>query len=470
MLASVPCASVTQCNPEASREEEVSTDVLVVGGGLGGLAAALDLKKYGYAVKVVHVGALGGHHVLGSAPRLSDVDVEPFVSKAGELDLLEGFFDGFYVYSNGVRYRVRYKHLVLATGGVDVPITFPQGRKAPQKVAEEVLARPPSGLRILVWGTTEWGLRTALSLRRSGNEVVVMDNSAYLRDVKYYEKVKSAIDFPVITSVRIRGFEKGLLKYEVVTGRKENQPGEVNIDLVVSAVRLVNPYVVTKLGYKVWYSFELSSLVPRRSNYGELLILDESGRSVGGSNVYVTGHLYGALRESHIVEQGRLLAAYIASKDGIESRDKAKDLLDKFLVTLTIEANWLYNLGNRLEKGTDDTRRYVEPNVIDVPFWASYWPQIEEVEEDIVICPCDGSTIDKYLEEVKRLNNLKEVKIKITHEETDLLRQLKIPTLQFSGSVCKESVCLPYAAVILGAALAQRPSYFLYGKPQMLYG
>ncbi|MEZ0320278.1 MAG: FAD-dependent oxidoreductase [Pyrobaculum sp.] len=463
------CATVIQCNPDASREDEMSTDVLVVGGGLGGLVTALDLKKHGYTVKVVYVGALGGHHLLGSAPRLSDVDVESLVSKASELDALEGFFDGFYVYSNGIKYRVRYRHLILATGGVDVPITFPQSRKVPQKVAEEVLARPPSGLKILVWGTTEWGLRTAISLRRSGNEVVVMDNSAYIRDVKYYEKVKSMIDFPVITSVRIKEFRSGL-RYEVVTGKKKNQIGEVNIDLIVSAVRLVNPYVVTRLGYKVWYSFELNSLVPRRTNYGELLILDESGRSVGGSNVYVTGHLYGALRESHVVEQGKLLAAYIASKDGVESGDKAKDLLDKFLVTLTIEANWLYNLGNRLEKGTDDTRRYVEPNVIDVPFWASYWPQIEEVEEDLVICPCDGSTIGKYLEEVKRLNNLKEVKIKITHEETDLLRQLKIPALQFGGSVCKEAVCLPYAAIILGAALAQRPSYFLYGKPQMLYG
>jgi hypothetical protein len=61
------------------------------------------------------------------------------------------------------------------------------------------------------------------------------------------------------------------------------------------------------------------------------------------------------------------------------------------------------------------------------------------------------------------------VKIKITHEETDLLRQLKLPQLNFGG-LCAESVCLPYAAIILGAALAQRPSYFLYGKPQMLYG
>jgi hypothetical protein len=145
-----------------------------------------------------------------------------------------------------------------------------------------------------------------------------------------------------------------------------------------------------------------------------------------------------------------------------------KNELDKFLVTLTVEANWLYNLGNRLEKGTDGTGRYVEPNVIDVPHWASFWPQLEEAE-DVVICPCDGTTIDKVMAEIKRLNRLKEVKIKITHEETDLLRQLKLPQLNFGG-LCAESVCLPYAAIILGAALAQRPSYFLYGKPQMLYG
>ena len=140
------------------------------------------------------------------------------------------------------------------------------------------------------------------------------------------------------------------------------------------------------MGYRVFYSFELNSLVPRRSVYGELLSVDESGRAVGGGNVYAVGHLYGAVKDGHVVDQGRLLAMYIASKDGLEDAGRVKDALDKFLVRLAVEANWLYNLGNRLEKGTDGTGRYVEPNVIDVPHWASYWPQLDELE-DVVICP-----------------------------------------------------------------------------------
>jgi hypothetical protein len=266
----------------------------------------------------------------------------------------------------------------------------------------------------------------------------------------------------------IRGFEKGMLTYEVVTGRKQNEIRQEKIDLIVSAVRMINPYVPMKLGFRVFYSFELNSLIPRRTNVGELLTLDGTGRAVGGSNVYATGHLYGAVRENHVVQQAKLLAKYIASKDEHEESDAVKGELDKFLVTLTIEANWLYNLSNRLEKGTDGTGRYVEPNVIDVPHWASFWPQMEDIE-DVVICPCDGTSMEDVLAEIKRLNNLKKTKIKITHEETDLLRQLKVPQLNFKGS-CAESICPPYAAIILGAALAQKPSYFLYGKPQMLYG
>ncbi|MFN7106474.1 MAG: pyridine nucleotide-disulfide oxidoreductase, partial [Pyrobaculum sp.] len=349
--------------------------------------------------------------------------------------------------------------LILATGGVDVPITFPQSLKAPQKTAEEVLTEPPSGLNVVIWGTTEWGLRTALSLK-NGNEVVVIDNSTYLRDVKYYEKIKPKLN--IMTSVRLLKYDNGLV-YEVIT-EKGRETHRLKADLIVSTVRIANPLAATRLGLRVFYSFELNSLIPRRNNYGELLAGE--GKSVGGSNMYATGHLYGALRESHIVEQGKLLAAYIASKDGVESPDKTRELLDKYLVQLTIEANWLYNLGNRLERGTDETGRYVEPNVIDVPHWASFWPQIDEIE-DFVICPCDGYTLKKYLDEVKKVNK-REVKTKITHDEADVLRQLNLPKLVFT-STCGETMCVPYAAIILGAVLAQKPSYFLYGKPQMLY-
>ncbi|ABO09573.1 FAD-dependent oxidoreductase [Pyrobaculum calidifontis] len=458
------CKSAIQCVPQATREEELNVDVLIVGGSVGGIVAALELKKYGYSPKIVHTGPLGGHRVLVDPSQ----EIQAIVARANELDVEAGFFDGSYVYTNGVRYKVKYKHLILATGGADVPITFPGSTKVPQKTAEEVLQDPPNGLNVVVWGSSEWGLKTAIALRRRGNNVVVMDNSAYLRDVKYYEEVKSRLDFPIITSARLTGYKSGALKYRVKTVRGKEEEGEMKVDLIVSAVRMVNPYVPMKMGYRVFYSFELNSLVPRRSVYGELLSVDESGRAVGGGNVYAVGHLYGAVKDGHVVDQGRLLAMYIASKDGLEDAGRVKDALDKFLVRLAVEANWLYNLGNRLEKGTDGTGRYVEPNVIDVPHWASYWPQLDELE-DVVICPCDGTTLRKVLDEVKRLNSVKELKVKITHEETDLLRHLKVPKVSFGNSVCAESVCIPYAVIILGAALAQRPSYFIYGKPQMLY-
>jgi monoamine oxidase len=108
----VGCVSPISCELQASREAELRTDVLVVGGGLGGLVAALELRRYGYEVKIVHMGRLGGHHVLGSAPRFAeDIDVESITAKVKELDVMEGFFDGLFVYSGGTRYSVHYRHL-----------------------------------------------------------------------------------------------------------------------------------------------------------------------------------------------------------------------------------------------------------------------------------------------------------------------------------------------------------------------
>ncbi len=450
------CVSPIRCEPKATREGELEADVLIVGSGLGGLAAALELKKYGYNPKVVYVGRVGGHRAI--VPSEAAVDV---VNKAGVLDLHTGFFDGMYVYQGDGRYRVKYKHLVLATGGVDVPITFPNSTRAPQKTAEELLSQKPSGLNIVVWGTTEWGFKTALALRDAGNDVVVMDNSAYARDAKYYERVKTRLE--VITAVRLRSYEDELV-YEEITERGAKIHRK-KVDLIVSTVRIVNPLAVARLGFKVFYSFELNSLVPRRNNYGELLTLGERDVAVGGSNVYSTGHLYGALSDDITIEQGRLLALYIASKDGVEDAEKTKSEMEKFLGKLSIEANWLYNLGNRLEKGTDGTGRYVEPNVVDVPHWASFWPQMD-VDEDVVICPCDGTSMGRILEVVREMN--RRVKLKITHEEVDILRHLKTPKLSF-GTTCGESLCVPYASIMLAAALSQKPSYFLYGKPQMLY-
>ncbi|MEM4604658.1 MAG: FAD-dependent oxidoreductase [Pyrobaculum sp.] len=457
------CETAARCEPTAVREGELRTDVLVIGGGLGGLVSALELKKYGYDVKVAYVGPLGGHHVLG----MTEAEVESIVAKSKELELFQGFFDGFYLYSDGVKYRAVYKHLILATGGVDLPVTFPKSRNAPQKTAEEILASPPTGLKIAVWGTTEWGLRTAITLRRIGNEILVLDNSAYLRDVKYYEKIKSQIDFNIVSSVRIKKYENGELTYEIVTGGKNNEVQSEKIDLLVSTVRVVNPYVAMRLGFRVFYSFELNSLIPRRSNYGELLILDDRGYAKGGSNVYATGHLYGVVKEKHVIEQAKLLAKYIAYKDGLERKDDVEKDLEEFLVLLTIEANWLYNLGHRLEKGTDGTGRYVEPNVIDVPHWASYWPQLGDEEEDIVVCPCNGSTLGEVVKEIEKINK-REIKPKITHDEVDILRSLKLVKLGFEQSVCTETICIPYAAIILGAYLSQKPSYFIYGKPDLL--
>jgi len=437
---------------------------------MGGIVVANELRKYGYDVLLVSQEPPGGHRMLSDAPYVEDVELPKLTDG---VDFVGGFFDGQIITSGNKGYRVEYKHLVLSTGGVELPVVFPKSEKADVRPAVEILKERPQGLKIIVWGTTEWGFRTALSLSNLGNDVIILDNSAHFRDVKYYRKrgellIKRGVE--ILTSATIKKYEDGELAVEVNLGKRGVEKRRIRTDVVVSAVRAINTFIPYRMGLKLFYSFELGSLIVRRNYYGELLKVDEEGRATGGIGAYAVGELYGAYH-MHIVErQARLLAAYVAFKDGIENESRVRDLLDEFLAYLSVEANWLYNLGYRLEHGTDETGRYVEPNVIDVPHWAYFWPQLKDVDPDQELCPCIKVKLGELLKEISRRNR-RELRMRITHDETNLLRQLKTPTVDelFGANPCIQTYCITSITLILSALLAQKPSYFIYGKTEQLY-
>lgn len=457
--------------PGSCSEEEF--DVLIIGAGIGGLAAARELSRYDLKVGIVNEGPLGGHHALDRQPTVTDETAASIVERYRTEDVIRGVFDGEVVVSGDRCIRPRYRHLILNTGGLEMYTPIPGSPKVVP--ASEALMGEPGGRRLLVWGTTEWGLRTAMALAERGHDVVVADNSAYLRDVRYYQKVRDRLQklgIEVIHSAIAKRFKDGVMELSVNLGKRGWERRSLKIDRVVSAVRTVNIYVPLRLGLKVFYSFELNSLVPRRNSFGEILMLDGKGKSAGGSNIYATGELYGATY-AHIEEaQGRLLAVYLASKMGREDPDKAAKALEDFRARIALEANWLYNLDLRLSRGTDYTDLYVEPNVIDVPGWPYFWPNgLDEIDGDQIVCPCTGLKISDVIKIVERINKGR-VEIKVTSDSVNKLRHIKIPTLAELGggpSPCFETLCVPNLAIIIGAIFAQKPSYVLYGKPKQLY-
>jgi NADPH-dependent 2,4-dienoyl-CoA reductase/sulfur reductase-like enzyme len=462
------CGEVKRPGPCA----EEDYDVLVVGAGIGGLAAAQELSRYGLKVAVYSEGPKGGHNALDGEPTISGAPAREYIDKYA-VEVNRGIFDGEVLISGGRCVKPRYRHLVLSTGGVEMYTPMPGSRQV--LLASEALASGINGRKLLVWGTTEWGLRTAMALARRGNQVAVADNSAYLRDVKYYQGVRSALEklgIEVVHSATIRRYRDGVVELKAYMGKRGVETKRIEADAVVSAVRTANLYAPLRLGLKVFYSFELNSLVPRRNGFGEVLRLDERGKSAGGTNIYTVGELYGAIY-AHIEEaHGRLLASYIASKEGLEDADRAAKALEEFRAKIALEANWLYNLDLRLSRGTDYSDLYVEPNVIDAPGWPYFWPNdLDEIDGDQIICPCSGLKLSDLMRAVDRLNKSR-VEVRVTSDEVNRLRHVKLPTVdQMAGgpSPCFEVFCIPNIAIIAGAIYAQKPSYLLYGRPKQLY-
>ncbi|MEL9991796.1 MAG: FAD-dependent oxidoreductase [Thermoproteus sp.] len=456
--------------PGACSEEKY--DILVVGAGIGGLAIAQELSKYGFKVGVFNEGPKGGHNALDGELTASGAPAIEYINKYA-LEPERGIFDGEVIISRSKCIKPSYKHLVLNTGGVEMYLPMPGSPNV--VLASEALAGEINGKKLLVWGTTEWGLRVALSLARRGNHVVVADNSAYLRDVKYYQRQKDILEkfgIEVIYSAVVKKRDGREIRLKVNLGKKGFQERTLEVDAVVSAVRTANIYVPLRLGLKVFYSFELNSLVPRRNSFGEVLRLDERGKSTGGTNIYIVGELYGATYV-HIEEaQAKLLAMYIASKEGLEDPDKASKALEDFRTKIALETNWLYNLDLRLSRGTDYSDLYVEPNVIDAPGWPYFWPNaLDEIDGDQVICPCNGLKLSDFMKAVDRLNKAR-IEVKVTSDEVNRLRHAKMPTIdQLPGgpSPCFETFCVPNIAIIAGALYGVKPSYILYGKPKQLY-
>jgi sarcosine oxidase subunit alpha len=153
-------------------------DVLVVGGGIAGMAAALRAAEIGADVVLVDDGPeLGGAMLTGEGPgaarelaarvRSSGVEV---LAPAAAL----GFFDGLVpVWKDNTLHQVRADRHVAATGSIEQPLVF-EGNDLPgvmlcsgaERLASLYGVRP--GRTAVIATTSDQGIDSALALKRLG--------------------------------------------------------------------------------------------------------------------------------------------------------------------------------------------------------------------------------------------------------------------------------------------------------------
>jgi len=173
---------------------EASKTVVIVGGGAAGLAAAAELRRLGFAGKLVMLSAedappidrpnLSKDYLAGAAPEeWLPLRPENFYSENG-IDLRLG------AVANGLDAKARrltladgsaleFDRLLLATGAEPVRLQIP-GAELPHvrtlrslADCQEIIARATQARRVVVLGASFIGLEVAASLRARGLEVHV---------------------------------------------------------------------------------------------------------------------------------------------------------------------------------------------------------------------------------------------------------------------------------------------------------
>jgi sarcosine oxidase subunit alpha len=157
-------------------------DVLVIGGGAAGMAAALRASEMGADVVLVDDGPELGGSLLASESHLEAGALADRVMAAGVEVLAPaaalGFFDGIVpVWCGSTLHQIRAERFIAATGSIEQPLMF-EGNDLPgvmlcsgaERLARLYGVRP--GRAALVATTADRGLESALALREAGVEVV----------------------------------------------------------------------------------------------------------------------------------------------------------------------------------------------------------------------------------------------------------------------------------------------------------
>jgi len=302
--------------------QEMICDVLVIGGGVAGLSAALESRKYGLNVVLMDdKERLGGrmYYDMERLPSISKTGralVEDLAEKVRESGvkvmlgtIAAGFFeDALIAYTpkepcGGILYRVEAKEIILAVGAVDLPCLFPNNdlpgvisASTALRMLNEYGVQP--GKKGVVLGVTEYGVRVAKQLAAHGIEVTLIDKGG--RDVKDLETMRN------VREVSAKG--SGEVKFLEADGR------ELKAEFIACAAA-PNPDI--KLPQQVGAEIRFTPGLGFTPLHNERMEARDGVMVAGG----VSGSPYGPL---HLLE-GRIAGLTAAVRLGFSRAEEERD-------------------------------------------------------------------------------------------------------------------------------------------------
>lgn len=318
-------------------------DVIIIGAGPVGLAAAIEVKRAGLDGVIIEKGALV-NSLLGyptqmeffSTPDLLEIGDYPFpclgykptreeaieyYRKVAERERLEARLyeaveslegeDGNFVVRTS-RGQHRGRKVIVATGFFDVPnrIDVP-GEDLPKVTHYFKEPYPYSGQRVVVVGAKNSAAKAALACARHGAEVtMVIRGSEVSSSVKYW-----------IRPDLLNRIEEGRIRAYFRSTVRAITESSVEIRTPDGDVEIENDWVLALTGYRPNYPL-LDALGLRfQEGEGQIPVFDQETFETNRSGVYLAGTVCGGLDTSRwFIENGRHHAAVITQHLGASIR------------------------------------------------------------------------------------------------------------------------------------------------------
>ncbi len=353
-LAPIPSSQPVN---DVEPEEALETDVAIVGGGPAGLAAALELAKWGLNVVLIHDHfRLGGqlvkqtHKFFGSKDlfgglrgfQIAEEMASKVLSDARIRVLMRSYAYGVFrggwvgVASRNKLYRVKPRALIVATGASELYLAFPgndlpgvMGAGGAQTLMNEYGVKP--GDRALVVGSGNVGLIVSYQLLQAGVKVeAILEIMPFIGGWFVHAAKVRRYGIPILVRHTIKaawGRERveGATIVEV-DDRFQPIPGserDVECDLILLAVGLQPDARLAAQARAVmkWVP-ELGGAVPVRTIDLETTV----------PNMYVAGDSSGIEEATTAIIEGRIAALSIVSKmlDGSRA-SRAREEMEKLI-------------------------------------------------------------------------------------------------------------------------------------------
>ncbi|WP_456468869.1 FAD-dependent oxidoreductase [Archaeoglobus sp.] len=335
--------------------EEIDVDVLVIGGGPGGMSAAINAGKYSAKVLLADENPfLGGqlvkqtHRFFGSARqragtrgiRIAKI-LEEEIAKLENVDVRKETWV-FGIYSREVGafqrgdedklLRIRAKKIVVATGAYERTLVFENndlpgvyGAGGVQTLMN-VYGIKPGNIGLIV-GSGNVGLILTYQLRQAGVEVAaIVEAMPHIGGYFVHAAKVRRLGIPIYTRHTIlKALGKRSVEGAIISKLDENwkpvkgSERRIDCDFICVAVGLSPTHeLLYQAGCEMKFVPELGGIVPLRTRYNETTV----------SGIYVAGDVAGIEEATAAIMEGRIAGIHAATTLGYGG-DEAKQELEE---------------------------------------------------------------------------------------------------------------------------------------------